>query len=125
MTAHTFLSLEIGLFGLIGLAGVAAGPICGRICDRLHPWHALLIASVILLAFQAVQTAAGGIHVAAIIVAGIGMGFITSSVPVWQAETSPASIRGAMVCCSLSFVLLGQVRANLCHAGLAQMSHLL
>lgn len=43
------------------------------------------------------------------IVAGIGMGFITSSVPVWQAETSPASIRGTMVCSSLSFVLLGQV----------------
>jgi MFS family permease len=43
------------------------------------------------------------------IVAGIGMRFITSSVPVWQAETSPASIRGAMVCSSLSFTLLGQV----------------
>ena len=47
------------------------------------------------------------------IVAGIGMGFITSSVPVWQAETSPAGIRGAMVCCSLSFVLLGQVSSPL------------
>lgn len=43
------------------------------------------------------------------IVAGVGMGCITSTVPIWQAETSPASIRGAMICSSLSFVLIGQV----------------
>ncbi|KAH8814901.1 general substrate transporter [Xylogone sp. PMI_703] len=47
------------------------------------------------------------------IVEGIGMGFITSTVPVWQAETSPPSIRGAMICSSLSFVLLGQVNQYL------------
>lgn len=43
------------------------------------------------------------------IVAGIGMGCITSNVPIWQAEISPTSIRGAIVCSALSFSLLGQV----------------
>ncbi|KAL1979411.1 hypothetical protein VTN96DRAFT_6054 [Rasamsonia emersonii] len=56
------------------------------------------------------------------IVAGIGMGFITSSVPVWQAETSPASIRGTMVCSSLSFVLLGQLIAYWAEYGTSRYS---
>ncbi|KAF9524120.1 MFS DHA1 transporter [Crepidotus variabilis] len=70
---YQYSTLDIGLFGLIGLAGVAASPICGRICDRLHPWHGLLIACFILLLFQAIQTAAGGTHLAALIVAAIGL----------------------------------------------------
>lgn len=47
------------------------------------------------------------------IVAGAGMGFITSMVPVWQAETSPPNLRGALVASSLSFVLLGQASTRI------------
>ncbi|RFU30302.1 hypothetical protein B7463_g6062, partial [Scytalidium lignicola] len=56
------------------------------------------------------------------IVAGIGMGFITSSVPIWQAETSPAKIRGAMICSSLSFTLLGQLLAYWSEYGTSKYS---
>ena len=43
------------------------------------------------------------------IVAGVGLGFITSNVTVWQAETAPSDARGLVVCCSLSFLILGSV----------------
>ncbi|KAL1876146.1 hypothetical protein Plec18167_005409 [Paecilomyces lecythidis] len=45
------------------------------------------------------------------IVAGIGLGLITSNTIVWQSETAPPKIRGMLVACSLSFLVLGQVIA--------------
>lgn len=71
-----FFRLDIGLFGLLGMAGVAAGPICGRLVDRMHPWHAILISTALLLLFQAIQTAAGGIHIAAVIISCFGLDFL-------------------------------------------------
>ncbi|KAJ3513444.1 hypothetical protein NLJ89_g2943 [Agrocybe chaxingu] len=73
---YNYSTLEIGLFGFIGMAGVAGGPLSGRLIDRMHPWHALLIATTLLLVFQAVQTAAGGIHISAVIVACFGLDFM-------------------------------------------------
>jgi predicted MFS family arabinose efflux permease len=58
------------------MAGVAAGPISGRIVDRIHPWHAILISTLLLLMFQAIQTAAGGLHIAAVIVSCFGLDFL-------------------------------------------------
>ncbi|KAF8959132.1 MFS DHA1 transporter [Flammula alnicola] len=72
---YNYSTLEIGLFGILGMAGVAAGPLSGRIVDRMLPWHALVISTTILLAFQAIQTAAGGINVAAVIVSCFGLDF--------------------------------------------------
>ena len=47
------------------------------------------------------------------IVAGVGLGFITSNVTVWQAETAPRHARGLVVCCSLSLLIVGSVSAEL------------
>ncbi|KDR77458.1 hypothetical protein GALMADRAFT_266942 [Galerina marginata CBS 339.88] len=72
---YNYSTLEIGLFGLIGMAGVAAGPLSGRFVDRTLPWHSLLISIFFLLAFQAVQTAAGGIHISAVVISCFGLDF--------------------------------------------------
>lgn len=63
----------IGLFGIIGIAGVTMGPIGGRVIDKLVPWYASLVSIFMLLIFQAIQTGAGGIHVAAVIIATFGL----------------------------------------------------
>lgn len=65
--------LVIGLFGLVGMLGVAVGPFVGKLVDRLVPWYAALVATFVLLIFQAVQTGAGGINISAVIIACFGL----------------------------------------------------
>jgi Na+/proline symporter len=65
--------LAIGLFGLVGMLGVAVGPFIGRLVDHLVPWYATLIATVCQLIFQGVQTGAGGINIAAVIISCFGL----------------------------------------------------
>ncbi|KAM0263171.1 hypothetical protein ACHAQJ_001326 [Trichoderma viride] len=52
------------------------------------------------------------------IVAGIGLGLISSNVAIWQSETAPAKVRGTLVACSLSFLIVGQLLANLIDYGM-------
>lgn len=68
-----YFRLIIGLFGLLGMACVATGPLVGRSIDSLIPWYATLFAIVMILCFQAIQTGAGGINVAAVIIVTIGI----------------------------------------------------
>ncbi|KAF8839134.1 MFS general substrate transporter [Paxillus ammoniavirescens] len=70
---YYYSTLDIGLFGLVGMLGVVVGPFVGRLVDRLIPWYATLVATFLLLAFQAVQTAAGGSYVWAVIIVCFGM----------------------------------------------------
>ncbi|KAF5369112.1 hypothetical protein D9615_010434 [Tricholomella constricta] len=55
---YNYSTLVIGLFGLVGMFGVAMGPLIGKFIAKLVP---------------CVQTAAGGIHIAAVIIAVIGL----------------------------------------------------
>ncbi|KIJ61089.1 hypothetical protein HYDPIDRAFT_116344 [Hydnomerulius pinastri MD-312] len=70
---YYYSTLDIGLFGLVGMLGVLVGPFTGRLIDRLVPWYATLVATFLLLVFQAVQTAAGGINVSAVVIACFGL----------------------------------------------------
>ena len=55
------------------MLGVCVVPLVGRLIDRLIPWYAALIATFIQIVFQSVQTGAGGIHIAAVILACFGL----------------------------------------------------
>ncbi|EIW81546.1 membrane protein [Coniophora puteana RWD-64-598 SS2] len=69
---YSYSTLVIGLFGLLGMLGVVATPLCGRLVDRLVPWSSALLATAGMLVFAAVQTAGGGINVSAVIIATFG-----------------------------------------------------
>jgi hypothetical protein len=65
--------LVIGLFGLAGMAGVILGPFVGHGIDNLVPWYATLFAILMAILFQSIQTGAGDINVAAVVIATIGL----------------------------------------------------
>ncbi|KAF8148205.1 MFS superfamily [Crassisporium funariophilum] len=70
---YNYSTLLIGLFGLVGMAGVAMGPVVGHAIDRLVPWYASLFSILMLLLFQTVQVVGGGINVAAVVIAILGL----------------------------------------------------
>ncbi|KAK0185680.1 major facilitator superfamily domain-containing protein [Armillaria mellea] len=70
---YNYSTLVIGLFGLVGIFGVAMGPLVGRAVDKLIPWYATLLAILCLMCFLAIQVGAGGIHIAAVIFATFGL----------------------------------------------------
>ncbi|PBK95799.1 MFS general substrate transporter [Armillaria gallica] len=70
---YNYTTLVIGLFGLVGMFGVAMGPLIGQTIDKLIPWYASLIAIIGMALFQAIQVGAGGINIAAVIIATFGL----------------------------------------------------
>ncbi|KAF8073364.1 MFS superfamily [Lyophyllum atratum] len=70
---YNYSTLVIGLFGLVGMFGVAMGPLVGKLIDRLIPWYASLISLFFLVCFQSVQTGAGGINIGAVIISTLGL----------------------------------------------------
>ncbi|KAJ7611242.1 major facilitator superfamily domain-containing protein [Roridomyces roridus] len=70
---YHYSTLVIGLFGLVGMFGVALGPFVGKGIDMLVPWYASLVAVLALSCFQAIQVAAGDLNIAAVVVAIMGL----------------------------------------------------
>ncbi|OAX37626.1 MFS general substrate transporter [Rhizopogon vinicolor AM-OR11-026] len=109
---YYYSTLVIGLFGLVGMLGVLVTPFAGRMIDKLIPWYATLIATSGLLVFQAVQTAAGGISVAAVIIVCFGLDVarqsqeISISTRVLSISSAARARLNAIVLLSL---LIGQV----------------
>ena len=77
-----YFRLVIGLFGLIGMVGVTLGPFVGRGIDNLVPWYASLFAILMIILFQSIQTGAGDINVAAIVIATIGLDVFSQMIQV-------------------------------------------
>jgi len=55
------------------MVGVALGPFVGRLIDNLVPWYATLFGILSIILVQAIQTGAGGVNVAAVIIVIIGL----------------------------------------------------
>ncbi|EKM53480.1 uncharacterized protein PHACADRAFT_125251 [Phanerochaete carnosa HHB-10118-sp] len=71
---YYYSTLVIGLFGLVGVFGIVLAPFVGRAIDRLLlPWTSAVVATVGLLVFQGIQTGAGGINIAAVVIVCFGI----------------------------------------------------
>ncbi|KAF5378898.1 hypothetical protein D9615_006857 [Tricholomella constricta] len=70
---YNYSTLVIGLFGLVGMLGVAAGPLIARSTENLVPWYASLISVVIMTFVQVLQVAAGGIHISAVVIVAFAL----------------------------------------------------
>ncbi|KZT12236.1 MFS general substrate transporter, partial [Laetiporus sulphureus 93-53] len=70
---YHYSTLVIGLFGLVGMVGVAMAPILGRFIDSLVPWFATVIATLAYVLCVAVEVGADGINVSAVVIVCIGI----------------------------------------------------
>ncbi|KAJ6459408.1 MFS DHA1 protein [Mycena vulgaris] len=68
---YNYSTLVIGLFGLVGMAGIAMSPVVGRLVDGLVPWMATLVGIMFVIFSQIIQTFAGELNVAAVVIATI------------------------------------------------------
>lgn len=107
---------ELGCF-FGSLVTAAAG---GRLGRRTLAHYGTLAISIGAL-LQASSFSIGQLMVGRI-VAGIGLGLISSNIAIWQSETAPAKVRGTLVACSLSFLIIGQLLANLIDYGMNSYS---
>ncbi|KAJ7465388.1 major facilitator superfamily domain-containing protein [Mycena galericulata] len=105
-------TLDIGLFGLVGMLGVLAGPLMGRIIDLLYPWYATLLGSIFLGVFFVVQTAAGGLSIGAVIVVAFGLNLFRQLLQASLATTVLSiseEARGRLNAVNVLSIFLGQV----------------
>ncbi|RFU24123.1 hypothetical protein B7463_g12215, partial [Scytalidium lignicola] len=98
------------LFELGCAIGCIASSLSGDRFGRLAFIHVGSVGICIGAALQAASFQVAQMIVGRI-VAGIGLGFITSNVTVWQAELVPRNIRGTLVCATLSFLIAGSLLA--------------
>ncbi|KAJ6459581.1 major facilitator superfamily domain-containing protein [Mycena sanguinolenta] len=70
---YFYSTVTIGLFGVVGIFGVACGPLVGRFIDKLIPWYASIVAAFAGMCFQAIQVGAGDKSVGAIVVVIMGL----------------------------------------------------
>ena len=84
--------LEIGAF----IASLSIG----RIGDMLGRRKTILVGSIVFFIGGALQTAANGMPMMLVgrIVAGLGVGALSTIVPVYQSEISPPHNRGRLAC---------------------------
>ncbi|KAK0452022.1 MFS superfamily [Desarmillaria tabescens] len=70
---YNYSTLVIGLFGLVGIAGVCLTPLATLTIDKLHPWYGSVLGTVLYACFQCLLVAAAGLHFASILLAIIGI----------------------------------------------------
>ena len=99
------------------MLGVAMSPVVGHFVDRLVPWYATLIAILANTVFQAVQTGAGGIHIAAVVIACLGLDVfrqmqqVSLTTAVYGIDPAARARLNAVVIIS---IFLGQVMGSFC-----------
>ncbi|TFY62633.1 hypothetical protein EVJ58_g3741 [Rhodofomes roseus] len=109
---YYYSTLVIGLFGLVGMFGVAMAPLIGRVIDGLMPWFAGVIAMLWLLVFQAIGVGANGINIAAVVIVCVGIDVCRQMVQVSLTSSVfglDASARSRLNAVLLLSLFMGQV----------------
>lgn len=106
--------------------GCAIGCMCSSLSgDRFGRLTFIHVGSAVLSLGAVIQASSYAVAqmIVGRVVAGIGLGFITSNVTVWQSELAPRNLRGALVCCSLSFLIAGSVSTcySIMHSGILML----
>jgi MFS family permease len=85
--ARTYLGRVYRLaIDLVGFVGVALAPFVGRLVDRLVPWYATLVDVSGYMLAQAIQMGAGGVNIAAVVIACIGLDLFRQMILVGMAS---------------------------------------
>ncbi|KAF7364393.1 MFS superfamily [Mycena sanguinolenta] len=109
---YNFSTLDIGLFGLVGMLGVLLGPFMGRLIDLLYPWYSTLFATILLGVFNSVQMGAGGLNVAAVLIVAFGLNLFRQLLQASLATTVlsiSVEARGRLNAVNVLAIFLGQV----------------
>lgn len=106
----TLLGFIVAVYELGCLVGALASAVWGEDMGRrkLTVWGCVFL---ILGTVIQCSSYGKGQMIAGRIVTGLGMGGITSAVPVWQCETTPAALRGRTIAMELSSLIVGIVIA--------------
>jgi sugar porter (SP) family MFS transporter len=107
-------TLMVGTLTALYDVGAVVGAIAAAFtAEPLGRRRTLILGAVILIIGTIVMGSAYGRaqFMVARIVAGIGIGYITSVTPVYQSEITKAAHRGWLVCCQMSTMLFGLMLA--------------
>ncbi|KAL8733311.1 MAG: hypothetical protein Q9166_002135 [cf. Caloplaca sp. 2 TL-2023] len=115
---YSFSDLSIGT--LVG--ALIAAPLADKFGRRLSisGWCIVFCLGVII---QMAASSAWEQVMMGRFVAGLGVGALSVLVPLFQSETAPSHIRGAIVCCYQLFVTLGILFANIVNYGTERISN--
>ncbi|KAF7364394.1 MFS superfamily [Mycena sanguinolenta] len=109
---YNYSTLDIGLFGLVGMLGVVLGPFMGRLIDLLYPWYSTLFATILLGVFNSVQMGAGGLNVAAVLIVAFGLNLFRQLLQASLATTVlsiSVEARGRLNAINILAIFMGQV----------------
>jgi len=96
----TFVSFQQGWITSAFMFGCFfASPLAGYSSDRFGRWKTVLLGTAVFFVGGALQTGANGVGlmIAGRAVSGLSIGILSTVVPLYIAEVSPASLRGSLV----------------------------
>ncbi|ROV91207.1 hypothetical protein VMCG_09373 [Cytospora schulzeri] len=110
-TTYSFSTVRSGLIvGLLSIGTLVGALVAAPVADKLGRRPSITIWSVVVAVGFVIQVASSTAWeqvMAGRLVAGFGVGALSLLVPMFQAETAPPWIRGALVCTYQLFITLG------------------
>ena len=72
----------IGLFGFVGMVGVAMAIPVGRLIDRLVPWYAAVVSITLYIVVTAIGVGADGLNIACVVIVCIGVDVLRQTIQI-------------------------------------------
>lgn len=123
---NTFGNPNASLLGFL-VSAYEVGAMLGAVCtfvigDRLGRKQNNLVGALIVAVGAVIQTASFGVaqFLVGRVVAGFGLGMMTTVIPIWLAECAMPKSRGRMMAMQLSNLIVGLIIANWLDYGMAK-----